>query len=316
MNLPVEFTRIAKYFAPLAASGGLGLADDAAVITPPPNRDLVITADAMVAGVHFLPSEAPENIARKLLRVNLSDIAAMGAAPLYYLLTISVPRDVSELWFEGFARGLAADQARYGVSLLGGDSTSTPGPVTASVTMFGHVAPGAALRRGGAKAGDDLWVTGVIGDGVLGLWALRGERNDPTGSLARRYRFPEPRLGLNLSGVAHAAMDISDGLVQDSSHMARASGVGLELELAKVPLSPAGHEEGLAFVASGVAGGDDYELLLAVPPARAQALQATAHKAGLAVTRIGKFNTARGEVRGVNAAGQTIELGNGGWSHF
>jgi thiamine-monophosphate kinase len=190
MALPVEFARIAKHFAPLAAEGGLGLTDDAAVVTPPPNRDLVITADAMVAGVHFLPSEAPENVARKLLRVNLSDIAAMGAEPLYYLLTVSVPRDVSESWFAGFAQGLATDQARYGVRLLGGDSTSTPGPVTVSVTMFGHVAPGAALRRSGARAGDDLWVTGVIGDGVLGLWVLRGERDDPDGRWRRATGFP------------------------------------------------------------------------------------------------------------------------------
>jgi len=316
MSLPIEFTRIAKHFAPLAATGGLGLTDDAAVITPPPNRDLVITADAMVAGVHFLPSEAPESVARKLLRVNLSDIAAMGAEPLYYLLTVSVPRDVPEAWFKGFARGLAADQARYGVSLLGGDSTSTPGPVTVSVTMFGHVAPGAALRRSGAKAGDDLWVTGVVGDGVLGLWALRGERNDPDGSLANRYRFPEPRLGLALAGVAHAAMDISDGLIQDAGHMARASGVRLVIELANVPLSPAGRTEGADFVASGVAGGDDYELLLAVPPSNAAALQATARAVGVDVTRIGKFSAGPGDVSAVDMAGQPIELGRGGWSHF
>jgi thiamine-monophosphate kinase len=316
MPLPTEFTRIAKHFAPLAAEGSLGLTDDAAIVTPPPGRDLVITADAMVAGVHFLPEEAPDNLARKLLRVNLSDIAAMGAEPLYYLLTVSVPRDTPDSWFAGFAQGLAADQACYCVGLLGGDSTSTPGPITVSVTMFGHVAHGTALRRSGAQAGDDLWVTGVIGDGVLGLWALRGERTDPDGSLARRYRFPEPRLGLALAGVAHAAMDVSDGLVQDAGHMARASGVGLELELAKVPLSAAGYAEGPAFVASGVAGGDDYELLLAAPPGHAASLQAAAHKVGLAITRIGKFNAGPAEVRAVDGCGLPVELGGGDWSHF
>jgi thiamine-monophosphate kinase len=316
MTLPIEFSRIAKHFAPLAAEGGLGLRDDAAIVTPPPNRDLVITADAMVAGVHFLPDESPENVARKLLRVNLSDIAAMGAIPLYYLLTVSVPRDTPDSWFAGFAKGLEADQTRYDVGLLGGDSTSTPGPVTVSVTMVGHVAPGAALRRSGARAGDDLWVTGVIGDGVLGLWALRGERADPDGSLARRYRFPEPRLGLQIAGVAHAAMDVSDGLVQDAGHMARASGVGLVLDLAHVPLSAAGRAEGAMFVASGVAGGDDYELLLAVPPDGATALVAAAHAAGVAITRIGKFIEGPAEVRAVDACGLAFELGIGGWSHF
>jgi thiamine-monophosphate kinase len=316
MPLPIEFTRIAKHFAPLAAVGGLGLTDDAAVVTPPPNRDLVITADAMVAGVHFLPDEAPQNIARKLLRVNLSDIAAMGAAPLYYLLTVSVPRDTPDSWFAGFAQGLAADQARYGVALLGGDSTSTPGPVTVTITMFGHVAPGGALRRNGAKPGDDLWVTGVIGDGVLGLWALRGERADPDGSLVNRYRFPEPRLGLALAGIAHAAMDVSDGLIQDAGHMARASGVALQLELAKVPLSPAGHAEGANFVASGIAGGDDYELLLAAPPDAAAALQAAASAVGVAASRIGRFATGPAAVHGIDADGSNVGLGRGGWSHF
>ncbi len=314
--LPAEFSLIARHFAPLAGDGGLGLTDDAAIITPPAGRELVVTADAMVAGVHFLPDEKPENIARKLLRVNLSDIAAMGAAPLYYLLTLSAPRGLPDEWFAGFAHGLALDQARYNVALLGGDTTSTPGPVTLSVTMFGHVAPGTALRRSGARPGDNLYVTGLIGDGVLGLAALRGEIPDPDGSLAARYRFPEPRLGLKLHGIATAAMDISDGLIQDAGHIARASGVAVEIEVARVPLSAAGNAAGPDFVASGVAGGDDYELLLAAPPEHETTLMAVAAGPGLAFTRIGRFVAGAPDVRGIAANGSVMALGGRGWSHF
>jgi thiamine-monophosphate kinase len=248
--------------------------------------------------------------------VNLSDIAAMGAIPLYYLLTLSTPRALPDAWFAAFARGLAADQNRYNIVLLGGDTTSTPGPITVSVTMFGHVAPGAALRRSGARAGDDLWVTGVVGDGVLGLMTLRGECADPDGTLAARYRLPEPRLGLRLHGIANAAMDISDGLVQDAGHMARASGVTLVLNVDQVPLSAAGRAAGNDFVASGAAGGDDYELLLAAPPEHETALRAAAAEAGVAVTCIGRFEHGAPEVRAVDASGARRGLGRKGWSHF
>lgn len=313
MPLPTEFSRIARLFAPLAAPEGLGLTDDAAVFMPPPGRELVVTADAMVEGVHWLRGEAPGNVARKLLRVNLSDLAAMGAVPLHYALTFAAPRDTDDAWFAAFAAGLAEDQARYGVSLLGGDSTSTSGPVSLSVTMFGHVAPGAALRRSGAREGDTCWVTGVIGDGVLGLWALQGGFDDPDGSLARHYRLPEPRIGLPLADVASAAMDISDGLVQDARHMARASNVTLMLEPHLVPLSAGGRRAGADFVTSGVAGGDDYELLLAVPSSKHASLRTVMRDAGVPITRIGRFVAGPGEVR---AAGAGVTLGGGGWSHF
>jgi thiamine-monophosphate kinase len=321
--LPPEFTLIARYFAPLAGPAGLGLLDDAAVFTPPPGRALVITADAMVAGVHFPPDDPPHMIGQKLLRVNLSDVAAMGATPFGYMLTVSAPRGTPEAWFAAFAAGLAADQASYGIQLLGGDTTSTPGPISLSVTMLGHVAPGQAWRRSGARAGDDLWVTGTIGDGVLGLAAVRGEIADPGGTLADRYRLPQPRLGLGLAlqgpapqEIVHAAMDVSDGLVQDSGHMARASGVALCLETSLVPVSAAGRAAGPRFVESGTAGGDDYELLLAVPPDRQGDLMRIARQAGIAVTRIGRFSAGAPEVTGVRADGSDAALGGGGWSHF
>ena len=194
MELPGEFVRIARYFKPLAGPGALELGDDAAVFAPPVGRELVVAADAMVAGVHFLADDPPDLVARKLLRTNLSDLAAMGAVPFGYLLTVSVPRGTPDAWFAAFSAGLAQDQAEFGVALLGGDTTSTAGPVSLSLTIMGSVASGQALRRNGARAGDGIWVSGTIGDGALGLLAAQGAIVD--GYLADRYRVPQPRLAL------------------------------------------------------------------------------------------------------------------------
>jgi thiamine-monophosphate kinase len=310
--MPKEFDLI-KTFAPLAAPEGLGLLDDAAIFTPPAGRDLVISADAIVEGVHFLPTDAPGLIARKLLRVNLSDLAAMGAVPLHYLLTVSVPGTADHKWFAAFADGLAQDQAEFGLSLLGGDTTSTPGPISLSATIIGHVAPGRALRRAGARAGDELWVTGTIGDGALGLLALRGEIEDPDGYLAGRYHLPQPRLGLSLHGIVSAAMDVSDGLVQDAGHLASAAGLGVEIEAERVPLSEAGHRAGR--VALCLTGGDDYELLLAVPPEQAGALQTSCAALGLPVARVGRFTTPGSGAIVLDSSGTILPI-HGGWSHF
>ena len=320
MSLPEEFRRIARHFKPLAGQGALGLTDDAAVFTPPQNREIVIAADAMVAGVHFLPDDPPDLVARKLLRTNLSDLAAMGATPLGYLMTVSVPKSTPDAWFAAFAAGLAADQAEYGLSLLGGDTTSTSGPVSLSLTILGTVPPGAALRRNGARPHDGIWVTGTIGDGALGLLAAQGQIPDPDGHLADRYRLPQPRLalGTRLHGIAHAAMDVSDGLVQDLGHLCRESALAAEIDAAAVPLSPA------ARAAAGAAdrlplcltGGDDYELLLAVPPDREPALHAAARAAGIAVTRIGAFLAGPPHVTVRAPDGSILPLERGGWSHF
>ncbi len=309
--LPPEFARIGRYFRPLAGPGSLDLTDDAAVFVPPPGRELVVAADAMVEGVHFLPGTAPDLVARKLLRVNLSDLAAMGAAPLGYLLTVSVPRSAGEAWFERFSAGLAADQAEFGITLLGGDTTETPGPITLSLTIIGHVTPGQALRRSGARAGDELWVTGTIGDGVLGLEAARGKLPDPDGSLVGRYNLPSPRLGLPLWGLATAAMDVSDGLVQDVGHVCRESGVAAVIEAERVPLSAAAQAAGPAWWEAAITGGDDYELVLAVPPGRDTAMR----DIGTRVTRIGRFTSGNG-VQMVDARGDSIALSRRGWSHF
>lgn len=315
-SLPAEFVLIARHFRPLAGPGALGLGDDAALLTPPAGRELVLTVDAMVAGVHFLPADPPDLVGRKLLRVNLSDLAAKGAVPLGYLMTVSAPRDTPDAWFAGFAAGLAADQAAFGITLLGGDTTSTPGPISLSLTAIGHVAPGQMVRRAGARDGDGIWVTGTIGDGALGLAVAQGKLADPSGYLLDRYRLPQPRLGLPLAGVASAGMDVSDGLVQDLGHLCRAGGLGAEIEAALVPLSASARAAGPDWLLTCLTGGDDYELLLAVPPARDAALRAAAAAAGMAVTRIGVFRAGPPRVMVRGPAGEEIRLDRGGWSHF
>ena len=308
MPAPAEFGLIARHFRPLAGPGGLDLLDDAALLDPPPGRTLVMTADAMVAGVHFLPNDPADLVGRKLLRVNLSDLAAMAAAPLAYLMTVSAPRDTPEAWFAGFAAGLVQDQAEFGITLLGGDTTHTPGPMTLSLTCIGHVAPGQAVRRSGARADDEVWVTGTIGDGALGLRALRGEVADTDGVLADRYRLPRPRLGLLTPGLVAAAMDVSDGLVQDLGHLARAGGVGAEVFAETVPLSAAARACGPEWLGTCLTGGDDYELIMAVRPGGGAAL------AGVA-TKIGRFVADDG-VRVLGGSGEPIPVGRPGWSHF
>lgn len=315
---PGEFGLIARHFRPLAGPGALDLLDDAALLQPPFGRELVLAADAMVAGVHFLPDDPAALIGGKLLRTNLSDLAAMGAVPLAYLLTVSAPRETPEAWFAEFAAGLAADQARFGLYLLGGDTTSTPGPVSLSLTILGHVAPGRAVRRAGAREGDEIWVTGTIGDGALGLLALRGRLADPDGILARRYRVPEPRLGLVGPELVSACLDVSDGLIQDLGHLCRAAGLGAEVMAESVPLSAAGRDalgDDPALLATCLTGGDDYELLMAVPPGTIAALQARGAALGMATTRIGRFVAGHG-VTVLGRPGEVIPLARAGWSHF
>ncbi|WP_298284468.1 thiamine-phosphate kinase [Acidocella sp.] len=308
-----EFARIARYFAPLAGPAGLGLRDDAALFTPPVGAELVLTVDQMLESVHFLPGDDPSLIARKLLRRNLSDLAAMGAAPLGYLLTTALPVQTPESWLAGFAAGLAQDQAEYGLTLMGGDSSSSKSGIALSITALGAVPRGRALTRSGARAGDELWVTGTIGDAVLGLQARLGAWADEDGVLTRRSLLPEPRLGLALHGLAHACIDVSDGLVQDLGHIAEASGLAATLYAAAVPASPAAARQGAAALAERLTGGDDYELLLAVPPGHEAALRAAC--GSVPITRIGQFTPGRG-VRVLAADGTELPLPRTGWTHF
>src|SRR5271155_658006 len=210
-----EFGRIKRFFAPLAGPGGLGLVDDAALVDCASGHRLVVTVDAIVAGVHYLPEDPPDLVARKLLRVNLSDLAAMGARPLHYLLATALPTKLGDDWVARFAEGLAKDQARFGVDLLGGDSVATSGPAVLSLTAIGEVAADTEIRRSGAKPGDRIWVSGTIGDAFLGLQVLRGSYPSlapaDRRALIQRFQLPEPRieLGPRLVGIAHAMLDIS-----------------------------------------------------------------------------------------------------------
>ena len=317
MSLPAEFSLIARHFRPLAGPGALNLEDDAAVLAPPPGRELVIAADAMVAGVHFLPDDPAETIGRKLLRTNLSDLAAMGATPLGYLMTTAFPRGTADAWVAAFAAGLLLDQAEFGLTVLGGDTVSTPGPLTLSLTLLGHCAPGRALRRNGGRPGDDVWVSGSIGDGALGLRVLQGSLPaDAEGWLAGRYRLPRPRvaLGQGLVGLASACMDVSDGLVQDLGHLSRASGCAATLHAGLVPLSPAAAAHP-ALLPLLLGGGDDYELLFTAPPAAAAAIRAAGVAAGVAVTRIGGLAAGAPGVTVLDTQGNEMSLASAGWSH-
>ncbi len=267
-----EFARIATLFAPLAdARVGLGLRDDAAVISPDPGMHIVATQDAIVQGVHFIGDEPPAQIAQKLLRCNLSDLAAMGATPCYYLLALMIPPTIDDDWLSAFASGLKADQEQFGVRLIGGDSTASA-HLCLSLTALGKVPEGQALTRSGARVGDAVFVSGPLGDAALGLQLLQGHLHAPALSNAARdyaiarYRVPTPyvALGESLRRRATAAMDVSDGLLQDAGHLAAASGVRLVLEAEALPRSTAVRESGLSLEAIAT-GGDDYVLLFTGP---------------------------------------------------
>lgn len=325
---PDEFGLIAELFAPLAAGypGALGLKDDAAFIAAEPGFDMVATMDSMVAGVHFLPDDPPDLIARKLVRVNLSDLAAKGAEPRLLMLSAAFPGDTGLEWLRAFGAGLAEDVRAFGVHLIGGDTVSTPGPLTLTLAAFGRVEAGRGLKRSGGRAGDTIWVSGSVGDGALGLRAIRGELKGLSAAgiqfLAGRYRLPRPRvaLGPRLVGLAHAAMDVSDGLVQDLGHLCRASGLAARIEAARVPLSGAGKAALAAdqsLLALVLAGGDDYELLFTAPPGAAGAVARLSGALGLELTAIGTLAAGEaGRVSTVGADGAEITVGRGGWRHF
>src|ERR687892_271003 len=315
-----EFEFISRRLRPLAsAPGALNLTDDAALLDPSQGQQLVLAKDAMVAGVHFLEGDPPGQIAQKLVRVNLSDLAAMGAVPLGYLLALARPMEIEDEWLAEFCAGLAADNAAFKIALLGGDTVSTPGPLTLSLTAIGEVPKGAALLRSGAKPGDDIWVSGTLGDAALGLKVLRRELDVTEHGrhyLIGRYRLPQPRLALGqaLRGVASAAIDISDGLVADLGHILEASGVGAELRAGALPLSPAVRDLPGARNAA-LAGGDDYELLFTAPPERRAEIAALSRQLALPLTPIGEIG-AGSNLSILDATGQAIEPPSKGWQHF
>lgn len=321
-----EFEMIARYFAPLAADapGAFGLRDDAAAIALPPGEDMVVTTDAMVEGVHFLLKDGAARIARKLLRVNLSDLAAKGARPIGYQLAIALPESLADdEWLGAFCAGLAQDQKAYGIALYGGDTVRSPDRLMLNVTAFGAVPAGTMLRRDLAQADDDLYVTGSIGDAALGLETKLNHRLFSAAAMMffdSRLHLPTPRLafGQGLRGLAHAAMDVSDGLVQDAGHIAAASGLRAVIHAEAVPLSLAARQavaDDKSLLSTVLTGGDDYELLFTAPPQAAQGVAALSRRVGLAVHRIGSLEAGSG-VSVIDAGGQPLDLARGGFQHF
>jgi thiamine-monophosphate kinase len=315
---------IARYFVPLASDpGAFGLVDDAAILKGS-SDDLVVTTDAIVEGVHFLADDPPDTIARKALRVNLSDLAAKGAAPAGFVLTLAL-RDANDGWLAPFAQGLGEDARHFACPLLGGDTVSTPGPLMVSVTAFGRVPAGRMVRRSGAVASDVVVVTGTIGDATLGLALLK--HGSPTGSpaaqkaLIARYRVPQPRVGIAavVRDHASAAMDVSDGLAGDLAKLCKASAVSAEIKLEQVPLSPAaraGLAAKLTTIEALISGGDDYEVLCTVPESRLSGFVSAAKAQGVEATAIGVIREGTAPPRLVAAGGRAIALKRGSYSHF
>jgi thiamine-monophosphate kinase len=307
-----EFSLIADLFAPLALSpSALGLTDDVALLKTGKNR--VITTDALIAGVDFFDTDPPADIARKALRVNLSDLAAKGAKPEAYLLTLALPKTITTKWLRAFASGLAADQKQFGIALLGGDLSGTPGPLTISIAAIGTA--GKPILRRGARHGDLVFVSGTIGDSAAGLEALKEKKHAP--SLIARYRIPQPRiaLGLKLRGLATAALDVSDGLLADLGHIAEVSRLHIAVEAARIPLSPALRRLWGADPLRAATAGDDYEIAFTAPRAKRARVLAAAKAAGTPVTEIGWTMPGRG-VALLGSDGKPIPVRKPGFTHF
>ncbi|WP_022729499.1 thiamine-phosphate kinase [Fodinicurvata sediminis] len=325
-----EFELIARYFAPLAAAepGAFGLQNDAAVLDIASGHSLVTTLDSMVSGVHYLPDDPPDQLARKLLRVNLSDLAAMGARPRGYLLSLAMTGQEDEDWLQAFAKGLEQDQQKYDVVLLGGDTLRTPGPQTLSLTALGEVPRGQALQRTTARNGDDIYLTGTLGQAALGLFVRLGQASEKLPGLSdaqlerleTAYRLPDPpvALGGKLPGLVTACLDVSDGLLADLGHIAEGSGLGADVEQSRLPLS----QEAAQLLAQVperlqdvVGGGDDYQLLFTSDPGQREALEALSVSSGIAMTRIGRMSEGEA-VRLLDNQGRAIAVGHAGWTHF
>jgi thiamine-monophosphate kinase len=321
---------IAQYFKPLATHpGAFGLVDDAAAIAPPAGHDLVLKTDGLIAGVHFFPDDPADGVGRKALRVNLSDLAAKGATPLGFLLAIALPNGFSEDWLAAFVRGLGEDADAYRCPLLGGDTDSTPGPISISIAAFGTLPHGTMVRRSGARPGDHVFVSGTIGDAALGLqvrrdpavaktWKLDAAMSE---HLVGRYRVPQPRNALADAVRAHAsaAMDVSDGLAGDLAKLTRASNASADIAVAHVPLSSAAAHALAAdstLIEPILTGGEDYEILCAVSPASSGAFRAAAEKTAVAVTEIGRITPGDAAPRFIDRSGDALAFVRPAYSHF
>jgi thiamine-monophosphate kinase len=319
-----EFEIIATIFAPLAGEGAFGLKDDAAIIAARPGFDLVVSTDAIAEGTDFFAFDPAGSVAQKALRVNLSDLAAKGASPHGYLLNIALPPSITPDWLTAFAAGLAEDQKTFGISLLGGDTARTEGPLSIAVTAFGFVPAGGMVRRNGARPGDDVYVTGTIGDSGGGLAIFKREKHTldegQRDALTARYRVPQPpvRFGAQaLCDLASAAADVSDGLVADLGHIAQASGVKLVVDASAIPRSQAllafWGDDDAALIRAATAG-DDYQIIFAAAPDRYDAIMQAAKDGGISAARIGQV--VGGEGVELRRDGRVLPVQRPGYRHF
>ena len=313
-----EFDLIGKYFTRDVRRARLGIGDDCALLAPAPGMQLAVSSDMLVEGRHFLSTVAPDRLGHKALAVNLSDLAACGAQPLAFTLALALPR-ADETLLEGFARGLFALADEQGIELVGGDTTQ--GPLNICITVIGEVPPDGALLRSGARVGDELYVSGTVGDARLALEVFRGTRSldaAPFDVVRKAMEQPQPRvaLGLALRGLASSAIDVSDGLLGDLGHVLRRSGVGATVEVDAVPRSAvlAAQPADLQRECT-LAGGDDYELIFTAAPVDADRVHAAGRTAGVRVTRIGRIEAGKALVL-VDAAGRRVENHFGSFDHF
>ena len=321
---------VIAFMAPLASGfpGALGLKDDCALLAPPPGDELVLKTDAIAESVHYLPDDDPADIGWKALAVNVSDLAAKGARPLVYLMSLSFPDMPSRSWLAAFAHGLGEAQTEFGIHLAGGDTDKRPGPTSMTLTVIGAVPAGRMPQRTAARSGDRIFVSGTLGDAALGLKLARdpalkmtwGLTDDEAAHLLSRYRRPAPRLGLRTALLDHAraSMDLSDGLAKDLGRMCRASGAGAEIHADRLPMSTAARKALCAdpsLIACVVAGGDDYEVLTSIEPGQAQAYRTTSESAGIVVTEIGVMTAGVGLLV-IGKDGLPLSLSVTGWDHF
>lgn len=321
---PGEFALIERLFAPLAKSlpGAFGLADDVALLKAPLGHELVLKTDSLIETVHFLRSDPAETVGRKALRRALSDLAAKGAEPVCYLLALGLPDWPDLGWLEEFAAGLAADQGEFAIALAGGETNATPGPLTLTVTAIGSVPEGKLIRRNGARPGDQVFVTGTIGDAGSGLELAKqspvSSRNAAREFLLSRYRLPRPQLafGRALRGIATASIDVSDGLLADCGHVAETSGARIEIDAERVPLSDALREMWSAdCVTRAATAGDDYEIAFTAPAARSESIFEISGHTGTPVTAVGRVVPGHG-VALLDASAREIPVSRRGYTHF
>lgn len=311
-----EFDLIRKYFTRSTPSAELGVGDDAALLRVSDGKELAISTDMLVSGTHFFPDADPFQLGHKTLAVNLSDLAAMGAVPRWATLSLSLP-SVDEQWLQRFSEGFFALADDNGVELIGGDTTR--GPLNLCITIMGEVPRGKALRRDGAKVGDDIWVSGKLGQAALGLANLQGKfkfYGEVRDECLKALHQPQPRvsLGLALRGIANSAIDISDGLLADLGHILERSNVGAEIEIEALPIVDDGVEKDVA-QRCALAGGDDYELCFTAPENQHDVLMALAEQLKFPLTRIGHIKAALGCVVR-DSEGKTIQIEKGGYDHF